>query len=62
VKFSMYCVMIFLNRFPPSGLEAEAVRILENVSRMETRSGGSRDVLHKAGSWVGGTLCVTFSC
>jgi hypothetical protein len=50
VKFSMYCVMMFLNCFPPSGLEVEAVKILEKMSRIETRSGGSRDVLHNAGS------------
>jgi len=53
-------VTMFLNRDPPSGLEAEAVRILENVSRMEIRRGGSRDVLHNSGSCLGGILVMSF--
>jgi len=56
VEFSMYWVTIFLNFASPSGLEAKSVKILENASRMETRRGGSRDVLHNSGSSVGGML------
>jgi len=43
VEFSMYWVTIFLDFASPFGLEAKEVKILENVSRMETRRDGSRD-------------------